>query len=140
MAQRMARGTGGPSPLPLRISGNHEPRVRFPLTGLRGKLNFPTQFFMPYAETPHPPPLRSRIMTGYSFTSEHEFLGSSNRGRHDVWEARDPYEDEVEDFDEEEIEEDEEEDDDLDDDDDDDDDEDEEEEVEDYDEEDEVEN
>ena len=58
-------------------------------------------------------------MTGYSFTSEHEFLGSSNRGRHDVWEARDPYEDEVEDFDEEEIEEDEEEDDDLDDDDDD---------------------
>ena len=76
-------------------------------------------------------------MTEYSFTSEHEFLGSSDRGRHGVW-ARDPYEDDTEAFDDEEVEEEEEEDDDeLDDDDEDE--EDEEEEVEDYDE-DEVEN
>jgi hypothetical protein len=81
-------------------------------------------------------------MIGQSVTSEHEFFGSSDRGRQDVWENRDPYEDEVMDFDEadEDLEEDEE-DDELDDDDDDDDEEDEEEEVEDYDEEDgEVEN
>src|SRR6266850_1705780 len=100
MAQRMAREGGAPSPRPLTIWRNHEPRVRFPLTGLRGKLNFPTQFFTPYAETPHPPPLRSRIMNGYSFTREHEFLGSSDQGRKDVWEARDPYEDATEGFDE----------------------------------------
>ena len=65
-------------------------------------------------------------MIGQSFTSEHEFFGSSDHGRKDLWEAGDPYEDDVEDFDEE-LEEDDE-DDELDDDDEEDDDEEEEEE------------
>jgi hypothetical protein len=86
---------------------------------------------------PAPTAFEELDMIGNSFTSEHEFLGSSDSGRHDVWEARDPYEDEVDDFDEtdEELEEDEEDDEFDDDDDDDEDEEDEEEEIEDYDDE-----
>jgi hypothetical protein len=78
-------------------------------------------------------------MIGQSVTSEHEFFGSSDRGRQDVWETRDPYEEDVVDFDE--ADEDPEEDEDDDELDDDDDDDEEDEEVEDYGEEDdEVEN
>ena len=47
VAQRMARGTRGLPPWPPGICRKHSLRFRFPLTGLQGKLNFPTQFFAP---------------------------------------------------------------------------------------------